>query len=716
MKLQLACGLLAAGLTVPATLAQLPTPADPGADPNVRPAAGEPQVLDHGPVHEAFADPLKYDPTAEQLMAPKPPPEPVNEIPPEFKPEGENVEWIPGYWMYDEPRKDYIWVSGVYRALPPGRTWVVGYWSESDRGYAWTPGFWTSVDEQSVQYLPYPPESLEEGPTSPPPGDNYFWIPGCWQYRTSGYAWQAGYWYQGNTNWVWTPHHYCYTPRGAIYVRGYWDYPLAGRGLLYAPVYWNSGYAVGYRYRPRSVLSTVGLLTSLYIGPRYSYYYGPGSYYANYNGFRPWYSAYSGYGYYGRRGYDPLLAYYSWNFGRNQRGWQDRAHNHWNDDWRRWNQRDDRRGRGDDNFRRDSLVRSVDQLTRENRNDFRLTRVDDRQLERYRNQAGRYDEFRNQRQRLENSGDRVTRDQLTRGQGERGDRGPRGDRTDRGDRGNRGPNTGELADRGNRGDRDGNQGGRQRGDFRPGARGELSDARRRGEEVTTPQQGDANRDRRASGSVADNPRLNVPDWARERGRSLSDYRRGNDTSAQRAQQQSQANQQAAQRSHLEQQARAQADARRQLDQQRSRQTLGGRDGNPLRSADPRSREGQPSREMRAYRGPVDQAERGAQSPPAFRGFRGNQAPPTRPEFNRSTPQQGTPNLNRGTQLRGSQPDASRSRRMQAPQQTQRRSVAPSAAQSRGAPSRAPAQAQGGGGGPRNFQGFRGNRGRGNGND
>ena len=32
---------------------------------------------------------------------------------PEVKPEGENVEWIPGYWAWDDAEERYIWISGV---------------------------------------------------------------------------------------------------------------------------------------------------------------------------------------------------------------------------------------------------------------------------------------------------------------------------------------------------------------------------------------------------------------------------------------------------------------------------------------------------------------------------------------------------------------------------------------------------------------------------
>lgn len=59
--------------------------------------------------------------------------EAIEEVPPEQKPTGDNVDWIPGYWAWDDERTDFLWVSGIWRSLPPGRQWVSGYWAKSGR-------------------------------------------------------------------------------------------------------------------------------------------------------------------------------------------------------------------------------------------------------------------------------------------------------------------------------------------------------------------------------------------------------------------------------------------------------------------------------------------------------------------------------------------------------------------------------------------------------
>lgn len=63
-------------------------------------AADDLEVL-RGPVHEAFAESVSYEPQPGILVGAAVP-ELIEELPPEQRPEGGNVAWIPGYWVWDD--------------------------------------------------------------------------------------------------------------------------------------------------------------------------------------------------------------------------------------------------------------------------------------------------------------------------------------------------------------------------------------------------------------------------------------------------------------------------------------------------------------------------------------------------------------------------------------------------------------------------------------
>ena len=164
------------------------------------------------PSHEAFAETVAFDPEP-GIIVPKAPPEAINEIPPDQKPDGD-VDWIPGYWGWDDDRNDFIWISGTWRAVPPGRRWVQGYWIGTAGGYQWITGYWASESDSTTTYLPQPPESAEVGPNVNAPSPNHTWIPGCWIWHQNAYAWRPGYWAPVRTDRMWVPAHYVVDANG----------------------------------------------------------------------------------------------------------------------------------------------------------------------------------------------------------------------------------------------------------------------------------------------------------------------------------------------------------------------------------------------------------------------------------------------------------------------------------------------------------------------
>lgn len=210
-----------------------------------------PEVLGRGPLHEAYAQPWQQNPAPNQAIGQKPP-EPVPEEPPLEKPEGKNVQFIPGYWQFDTDKKDFVWISGFWREVPTGRRWVMGYWSDTAEGWRWVSGHWADEKEKDFQQVPTPPENLDRGPTTTAPDDKCFYIPGSWFYTDDGYRWRDGYWADYRIGYNWVPARYYWTPFGWGFASGYWDYGFGARGLLYAPVYFGPGFAfgAGYVYRP----------------------------------------------------------------------------------------------------------------------------------------------------------------------------------------------------------------------------------------------------------------------------------------------------------------------------------------------------------------------------------------------------------------------------------------------------------------------------------
>ncbi|MGM0491258.1 MAG: hypothetical protein ACQESR_31405, partial [Planctomycetota bacterium] len=314
------------------TSVALAQPASPAAAPPEGDPSDEMEAVARGPLHEAFAEVHGKDPKP-GILVEREPPEPIEEVPPEHKPEGEDVVWIPGYWAWDVDREDFLWISGVWRKVPSGRSWVPGYWSEAEGSWRWVSGFWSDAEAEELEYLPAPPESIEVGPSSPAPDDTVSYVPGHWEYVDDGYRWHAGYWQPVREDLVWIPGRYVWTPRGCIYRPGYWDFLPSHRGTLFAPVYFHAAVYLqpSYRFTPYYVVEVgPSFLIHLFVRPGYCHYYF-GDYYADhyrqYDIF-PWVHAWGHH-----RHYDPLHALYS-QYSRHHttltrvRGWHSYFHKH----------------------------------------------------------------------------------------------------------------------------------------------------------------------------------------------------------------------------------------------------------------------------------------------------------------------------------------------------------------------------------------------------
>lgn len=309
--------------------------ADSNGDAASQPSSQQPEILNRGPIHEAFGQPIHREPKRGPVVG-KAPPAALEELPPDQKPDGEDVLWIPGYWHYDDQRGDFIWISGFWRRIPPGRTWVPGYWQEVTGGHRWVSGYWAPEGRTEVEYLPRPPASVEAGPSTPAPSDEHQWIPGHWSWHEGHYVWKPGYWTELQPGWIWSPAYYVDTPGGCIFVDGFWDHSIRRRGLLFAPAYFGPGWSAGLAWQPSICWDVDLIIDHLFVnvgGGSYWFgdFYGPGWWGL---GFRPWF------GFANLTGcFCPLFAYHRCWFSRTDPNWVWQCQNHFQQCWNNVNRR-----------------------------------------------------------------------------------------------------------------------------------------------------------------------------------------------------------------------------------------------------------------------------------------------------------------------------------------------------------------------------------------
>ena len=283
------------------------------------------EVLARGPVHEALLEMITASSGEPgDILASEEPPPDVEELPPEDRPAGADVVWIPGYWSWDDDDRRYVWVSGLWRRVPAGCRWVPGYWTNVASGdYRWVGGFWIGTG-RTIAYLPEPPESREIEPLwSAPeaPGPDFVWVPGCWERVGNAYVWRSGWWMEARPDWVWVPAHYRWTPHGWIFIPGYWDHPLETRGMFFAPVVFRH-IGPGLCYRPAVVIEIRVLLECLFARARDGRHCFGDYFDARYRtrGIHPWFEHRE----HAEKWLEPALVHCRMRQSRDDKGWEER--------------------------------------------------------------------------------------------------------------------------------------------------------------------------------------------------------------------------------------------------------------------------------------------------------------------------------------------------------------------------------------------------------
>jgi hypothetical protein len=234
--------------------------------------AAEVRPIEVGLIHEAYVEPITGSVVLNAI--PNQPPPPVSERQPMQN--DPNTVWIPGYWAWSDEVHDFVWVSGIWRAPPPGHQWVSGYWQNFPEGWAYVRGFWTPITNQPLVAISVPPPDPLEEEIPQPPGENFEWVAGYWFFAADvkDYIWVPGEWRELDPNWVLTPAHYVWRPEGYVFIAAYWDWPLNRRGQVYAPVYIERESRVQVVYEPTVIIEPEVIVERLIpYYPNYIYIY-----------------------------------------------------------------------------------------------------------------------------------------------------------------------------------------------------------------------------------------------------------------------------------------------------------------------------------------------------------------------------------------------------------------------------------------------------------
>ena len=204
-------------------------------------------------VHEAFVDHGDTVRVVKRVYIEYQPPPVIQEtIVRETRPSPAAI-WIPGYWYHVRRVDSFVWVSGCWRVPPRGMAWRSGRYASVGSRWAWVPGAWTPSGVALTYYPSAPPAfRLEVVNHALCPGPDHIWASGHWKWTNSRYGWVAGKWLARPAGFVYVAARYHWTPRGYAFVAGYFDRPVARRGVAYRPMVVRHPTRIE-RIRPRTV-------------------------------------------------------------------------------------------------------------------------------------------------------------------------------------------------------------------------------------------------------------------------------------------------------------------------------------------------------------------------------------------------------------------------------------------------------------------------------
>jgi hypothetical protein len=151
---------------------------------------------------------------------------------PGVRPPDARARWVEGYWDWDRIRKDFVWVTGTWRAPPAGaKFWVNGYWRRDETGWVRVPGFWCGrkddrpdgrKDDRPDWHKDGPPRDRPKETIGPAPGADYFYITGHYAPEGTEVVWKPGYWARSEPGWEWVPARWVRQSDGWVFRPGAW--------------------------------------------------------------------------------------------------------------------------------------------------------------------------------------------------------------------------------------------------------------------------------------------------------------------------------------------------------------------------------------------------------------------------------------------------------------------------------------------------------------
>ena len=103
--------------------------------------------------------------------------------------------WVGGHWRWENGA--YVWEPGNWVEPQPGTAVIGAYWTQARGQWLFHPAHAEHISAPAGYVpviAPTPPPPPRSEPMPAPPGAQYFWVNGHWNYEHEQYVWESGHW------------------------------------------------------------------------------------------------------------------------------------------------------------------------------------------------------------------------------------------------------------------------------------------------------------------------------------------------------------------------------------------------------------------------------------------------------------------------------------------------------------------------------------------